>query len=224
MGIADWPEALRPRERLIALGAHTLSDAELLAIFLRTGLPGCSAVELAQRMLLHFGSLNALCNAAVHEFCKLPGLGPAKFAQLQAVLELARRTTLEEIKRESPLTNTLAVRRYLQLRLATLPYESFTVIFLNAKHHVIACEELFRGTLTRAQVHPREVVRAAMHCNAAACILAHNHPSGDALPSSQDHEITHLLSDALGLIEVRVLDHLIVAGRQIYSFIEHGEL
>jgi DNA repair protein RadC len=139
MGIADWPEALRPRERLIALGAHTLSDAELLAIFLRTGLPGCSAVELAQRMLVHFGSLHALCNTAVHEFCKLPGLGPAKYAQLQAVLELARRTTFEEIKRDAPLTSTLAVRRYLQLRLASLPYESFTVIFLDAKHNVISC-------------------------------------------------------------------------------------
>ena len=224
MGIADWPETLRPRERLIALGAHTLSDAELLAIFLRTGLPGCSAVELAQRMLVHFGSLHALCNAAVDEFCRLPGLGPAKYAQLQAVLELARRTTFEEIRESAPLTSTVAVRRYLQLRLAGLPYESFTAIFLDARHHVISCEELFRGTLMRAQVHPREVVRAALHSNAAACILAHNQPSGHAVPSSQDHEMTHLLSDALGLIEVRVLDHLIVAGHQIYSFAEHGAL
>lgn len=224
MRIADWPEALRPRERLIALGAHTLSDAELLAIFLRTGLPGCSAVELAQRMLVHFGSLHALCNATADEFCKLPGLGPAKYAQLQAVLELARRTTFEAIKEGAPLTSTVAVHRYLQLRLAALPYESFTVIFLDAAHYVISCEELFRGTLTRAQVHPREVVRAALQCNAAACILAHNHPSGNAAPSSQDHEMTHLLGDALGLMEVRVLDHLIVAGQEIYSFAEHGEL
>lgn len=224
MGIADWPESLRPRERLIRLGAASLSDAELLAIFLRTGLPGCSAVELAQRMLLHFGSLATLFNASVHEFSVLPGLGPAKYAQLQAMLELARRTTFEEIRNGEPLTTMLAVRRYLQMRLAQLPYESFTIIFLDAKHCVISCKELFRGTLMRTAIHPREVVRAALHSNAAACILAHNHPSGRALPSSQDHEVTHLLADALGLIEVRVLDHLIIAGHQIYSFAEHGDM
>lgn len=224
MGISDWPKTSRPRERLISLGPHALSDAELLAIFLRTGLPGCSAVELAQRMLRHFGSLSALCNAAVDDFCKLPGLGPAKFAQLQAVLELARRTAYEALTAGAPMTSPVAVRNYLQLRLGRLPYESFAIVFLDIRHCIIACEELFRGTLTRAHVHPREVVRAALRHNAAAVILAHNHPSGYASPSTQDHDITQFLANALGLIEVRVVDHLIVAGHTIYSFLEHGDL
>lgn len=224
MGISDWPVALRPRERLIRQGAQSLSDAELLAIFLRTGLPGCSAVELAQRLLLHFGSLGKLCSAAIQDFCAFPGLGPAKFAQLQAVLELARRSTEEELANGVALRSSAAVRNYLNLRLANLPYESFTVLFLDARHHLISCEELFRGTLTRAYVYPREVVRSALRHNAAAVILAHNHPSGEPAPSSQDHELTQLLCSALGLMEVKVLDHMIVAGRRFYSFAEHGEL
>lgn len=224
MGISDWPVSLRPRERLINQGAHVLSDAELLAIFLRTGLPGCSAIELAQRLLIHFGSLGKLCNATIAEFCALPGLGPAKFAQLQAVLELARRTTQEEFTAGTVLTTSAAVRSYLHLRLAHLPYESFTILFLDARHCLISCEELFRGTLTRAYVYPREVVRSALRHNAAAVILAHNHPSGVAEPSPHDHDLTQLLCDALGLMEVRVVDHLIVAGHCFYSFAEHGEL
>lgn len=224
MGISDWPVSLRPRERLINQGAHVLSDAELLAIFLRTGLPGCSAIELAQRLLIHFGSLGTLCNATIAEFCALPGLGPAKFAQLQAVLELARRTTQEEFTTGTVLTTSAAVRNYLHLKLAHLPYESFTVVFLDARHCLISCEELFRGTLTRAYVYPREVVRSALRHNAAAVILAHNHPSGVAEPSPHDHDLTQLLCDALGLMEVRVVDHLIVAGHCFYSFAEHGEL
>jgi DNA repair protein RadC len=209
---------------LINQGAHVLSDAELLAIFLRTGLPGCSAIELAQRLLIHFGSLGKLCNATIAEFCALPGLGPAKFAQLQAVLELARRTTQEEFTAGTVLTTSAAVRSYLHLRLAHLPYESFTILFLDARHCLISCEELFRGTLTRAYVYPREVVRSALRHNAAAVILAHNHPSGVAEPSPHDHDLTQLLCDALGLMEVRVVDHLIVAGHCFYSFAEHGEL
>ncbi|GAC1422802.1 MAG: DNA repair protein RadC [Burkholderiaceae bacterium] len=224
MGISDWPVALRPRERLISLGAHVLSDAELLAIFLRTGLPGCSAIELAQRLLLHFGSLGRLCNAAIQDFCAFPGLGPAKFAQLQAVLKLARRTTREELISGAAFTTSAAVRNYLHMRLANLPYESFTVVFLDVRHCLIACEERFRGTLTRAHVYPREVVRSALRHNAAAVILAHNHPSGVAKPSSHDYELTQLLNNALGLMEVRVLDHLILAGSRFYSFAEHREL
>ena len=224
MGISDWPEALRPRERLINHGAQSLSDAELLAIFLRTGLPGCSAIELAQRLLLQFGSLGKLCNAAMQDFCAIPGLGPAKFAQLHAVLELARRTTQEEITAGTAMTTSIAVRRYLQLRLAGLPYESFVILFLDVGHCLITCEELARGSLTRAYVYPREVVRAALRHNAAAVILAHNHPSGVAMPSPEDHEVTKLLATALGLMEVRVVDHLIIAGKDIYSFAEHGEL
>lgn len=224
MGISDWPVSLRPRERLINQGAQVLSDAELLAIFLRTGLPGCSAIELAQRLLIHFGSLGKLCNATIRDFCAFPGLGPAKFAQLQAVLELARRTTQEEFTAGTVLTTSGAVRNYLHLRLAHLPYESFTVVFLDARHCLISCEELFRGTLTRAYVYPREVVRSALRHNAAAVILAHNHPSGLAMPSPHDHDLTQLLCSALGLMEVRVVDHLIVAGHCFYSFAEHGEL
>lgn len=224
MGISDWPLALRPRERLINQGAQALSDAELLAIFLRTGLPGCSAIELAQRLLLHFGSLGKLCSAAIQDFCAFPGLGPAKFAQLQAVLELARRTTEEELSSGTTMTNSAAVRNYLHMRLGNLPYESFTVVFLDVRHCLITCEELFRGTLTHAHVYPREVVRSALRHNAAAVILAHNHPSGEPKPSPQDHDLTQLLSTALGLMEVKVLDHLIVAGRRFYSFAEHGEL
>jgi DNA repair protein RadC len=224
MGISDWPVALRPRERLITQGAHVLSDAELLAIFLRTGLPGCSAIELAQRLLLHFGSLGKLCNAAIQDFCAFPGLGPAKFAQLQAVLELARRTTCEEMRSGTALTTSALVRNYLRLRLSNLPYESFVVVFLDVRHCLIACEELFRGTLTRAHVYPREVVRSALRHNAASVILAHNHPSGEPKPSPQDHDMTQLLMNALGLMDVRVLDHLIVAGNRFYSFVEHGEL
>lgn len=224
MGISDWPLALRPRERLISQGANVLSDAELLAIFLRTGLPGCSAIELAQRLLLHFGSLGKLCNAAIQDFCAFPGLGPAKFAQLQAVLELARRTTKEELTSGGALTNSAAVRNYLHMRLGNLPYESFTVVFLDIRYCLIACEELFRGTLTRAHVYPREVVRSALRHNAAAVILAHNHPSGEPKPSPQDHDLTQLLITALDLMEVKVLDHLVVAGRRFYSFAEHGEL
>jgi DNA repair protein RadC len=224
MKISDWPVALRPRERLINQGAHVLSDAELLAIFLRTGLPGCSAIELAQRLLLHFGSLAKLCNAAIQDFCAFPGLGPAKFAQLQAVLELARRTTREELASGAAMTTSDIVRNYLHMRLANLPYESFTVIFLDVRHCLITCEELFRGTLTRAYVYPREVVRSALHHNAAAVILAHNHPSGDPTPSPHDHELTDLLVSALGLMEVKVLDHFIIAGHRFYSFAEHGDL
>ena len=224
MGISDWPVSMRPRERLINQGAEVLSDAELLAIFLRTGLPGCSAIELAQRLLLHFGSLGKLCNAAIQDFCAFPGLGPAKFAQLQAVLELARRTTQEEMVTGTVLNTSFAVRNYLRMRLGNLQYESFTVIFLDARHRLIRCEELFRGTLTHAHVYPREVVRSALRHNAAAAILAHNHPSGEAAPSPQDYELTQLLCDALGLMEVRVLDHLVIAGNRFYSFAEHGQL
>jgi DNA repair protein RadC len=224
MGISDWPVSMRPRERLINQGAQVLSDAELLAIFLRTGLPGCSAIELAQRLLLHFGSLSKLCNAAIQDFCAFPGLGPAKFAQLQAVLELARRTTQEEMVTGTVLNTSFAVRNYLRMKLGNLQYESFTVIFLDARHRLISCEELFRGTLTRAHVYPREVVRSALRHNAAAAILAHNHPSGEAAPSPQDYDLTQLLCDALGLMEVRVLDHLVIAGNRFYSFAEHGQL
>jgi DNA repair protein RadC len=224
MSISDWPESMRPRERLISRGAHTLSDAELLAIFFRTGLPGISAIDLAQQALLHFGSLTRLCSASVDDFCRLAGLGPAKYAQLQAVLELARRTIHEEMARGTELNSSSAARDYLRLRLAALPYESFTVLFLDVRHCLIAHEEMFRGTLTHTSVHPREIVRMALRHNAAAVILAHNHPSGSPQPSKHDHALTRMLRDVLHLMDVTVLDHFIIAGRHVYSFADHGEL
>jgi DNA repair protein RadC len=224
MKISDWPEALRPRERLISKGAQSLSDAELLAIFFRTGLPGKSAIDLAQETLLHFGSLTKLCNATLDEFRVINGLGPAKYCQLQAVLELARRTIHEQMHNGAPLTSSRAARDYLSLRLAHLPYETFTILFLDARHSLIAHEEMFRGTLTHTSVHPREVVRMALRHNAAAVILAHNHPSGCPQPSNQDRELTELLRNVLSLMDVSVLDHFIIAGHHFYSFADHGEL
>lgn len=224
MSILDWPESMRPRERLISKGAHTLSDAELLAIFFRTGLPGKSAIDLAQQALLHFGSLTRLCSATLEEFSLLDGLGPAKYSQLQAVLELARRTLHEEMQNGTPLNSSSAARDYLRLRLARLPYEAFAVLFLDTRNCLIACEEMFRGTLTHTSVHPREVVRMALRHNAAAVILAHNHPSGCPDPSDQDRDLTHMLCNALHLMEVKVLDHFIIAGRRFYSFADHGEM
>jgi DNA repair protein RadC len=224
MRISDWPESMRPRERLIGKGAHTLSDAELLAIFFRTGLPGKSAIDLAQEALLHFGSLGRLCSASLEEFCGIDGLGPAKYSQLQAVLELARRTMHEDMENEVELASSTAARDYLRMRLARLPYETFSVLFLDVRNRLIAHEEMFRGTLTHTSVHPREIVRMALRHNAAAVILAHNHPSGCPHPSQHDRELTRMLSSVLTLMDIKVLDHFIIAGRHFHSFADHGEL
>lgn len=224
MAITDWPEDQRPRERLIKHGPHKLSDAELLAVFLRTGVTGKSAVDLGREMIGHFGSLNGLFSARIKEFSVINGLGPAKFAQLQAVLELARRALAEELEAGVTLSSPQAVRQYLQLLLGNKQYESFAVLFLDVKNRLIASEELFRGTLTHASVYPREVVKVALAHNAAAIILAHNHPSGSPDPSAADHVLTRTLKQTLELVDIQVLDHFIVAGRQIYSFAEHGQL
>jgi DNA repair protein RadC len=176
MAITDWPEDQRPRERLIKHGAHALSDAELLAVFLRVGVTGKSAVDLGRDMVAHFGSLNGLFSASLTDFSKINGLGPAKFAQLQAVLELARRALAEELQAGVALSSPLAVKQYLQLLLGGKTHESFAVLFLDVKNRLIASEELFRGTLTHTSVYPREVVKAALAHNAAGIILAHNHP------------------------------------------------
>jgi DNA repair protein RadC len=223
MAITDWPEDQRPRERLVKHGAHTLSDAELLAVFLRVGVSGKSAVDLGREMIGHFGSLNGLFSASLTEFSKLNGLGTAKFAQLQAVMELARRSIAEELRAGETLSSPQAVKQYLQLLLARRPYESFAVLFLDVKNRLIAAEELFRGTLTHASVYPREVVKTALAHNAAAVILAHNHPSGTPEPSAADRTLTQALKQALALVDVRLLDHFVVAGTSIYSFAEHGE-
>ncbi len=224
MAITDWPEEQRPRERLIKHGAAILSDSELLAVFLRVGVAGKSAVDLARDMVQHFGSLNGLFAASLSDFSKLNGLGPAKYAQLQAVLELAKRSLSEELQAGVTLSSPQAVKQYLQLLLGGKAYESFAVLFLDVKNRLIACEELFRGTLTHTSVYPREIVKVALTHNAASVILAHNHPSGTPEPSAADHTLTQALKQALGLIDVRVLDHFVVAGKHVYSFTEHGQL
>lgn len=224
MTIKEWPADQRPRERLIKQGAQALSDAELLAVFLRIGVPGKSAVDLGRDMLAHFGSINALFGASLPEFCVLGGLGPAKFSQLQAVRELARRALEEELQAGVALNSPEAVRRYLQLFLGSKRHEVFVVLFLDVKNRLIATEEMFQGTLTMASVYPREVVKAALRHNCAHLILAHNHPSGVAEPSAADHSLTTTLQQALRLIDVKILDHFIVAGSAVYSFAEEGKL
>ncbi|SNS36800.1 DNA replication and repair protein RadC [Noviherbaspirillum humi] len=224
MAITDWPEDQRPRERLIRHGADALSDAELLAVFLRVGIAGKSAVDLAREMVMHFGSLNRLFSASLRDFSAIPGLGAAKYAQLQAVMELARRALGEDLKAGCALSSPQAVQRYLQLSMARKPYESFTVLFLDVKNRLIASKELFRGTLTHASVYPREVVKDALAHNAAAVILAHNHPSGSCEPSAADLHLTQALKQALTLVDVRLLDHLVIAGSEAYSFADHGQI
>jgi DNA repair protein RadC len=224
MAITDWPEAHRPRERLIKHGPQALSDAELLAVFLRVGVTGKSAVDLGRDMVGHFGSLNGLFSANLADFSMLNGLGPAKYAQLQAVLELARRAMSEELQMGVLLSSPQAVTHYLQLLLNSKPYEAFVVLFLDVKNRLLATQELFRGTLTHTSVYPREVVKAALAHNAASLIFAHNHPSGAPEPSNADHALTQALKQALALVDVRVLDHFIVAGHKVYSFAEHGQL
>ncbi|MBI3150171.1 MAG: DNA repair protein RadC [Betaproteobacteria bacterium] len=222
MPIRDWPATERPRERLLASGAAVLSDAELLAIFLRTGVPGQSAVSLARTLLGRFGGLQALFAATAAEVCAARGLGPAKYAQLQAVLELARRVLAEHAAAKDTLASPAAVRDYLRLTLAARPHEVFLALMLDAQNRLIAAEELFRGTLTQTSVYPREVVKQALAHNAAAVIFAHNHPSGVAEPSRADEMLTQALKSALALVEVRVHDHLIVAGTSVVSLAERG--
>lgn len=222
MAITDWPEGERPREKLLQKGAAALSDAELLAIFLRTGVVGKSAVDLARDLLTRYTSLTRLFAAGEREFCEMHGMGQAKFVQLQAVLEMSRRALQEEMQRGDALGSPNAVRDYLQLLLGGRQQEVFLVLFLDTQHRVIASEELFHGTLSQTSVYPREVVKRALAHNAAAVILAHNHPSGVAEPSQADRHLTDALKQALGLVDVRVLDHFIVAGAGCLSFAERG--
>ena len=222
--IRDWPASERPREKLLARGPAALSDAELLAIFLRTGVTGKSAVDLARELLVRFGGLRPLLEADRQQFCSHHGLGLAKFAQLQATLEITRRHLQEQLQREDVLENPDSTRRYLTSRLRHLPHEVFACLFLDNRHRVIAFEELFRGTIDGASVHPREVVKHALHYNAAALILAHNHPSGVAEPSRADVQITRRLVAALGLVDIRVLDHLVIGDAEAVSLAERGQL
>ena len=224
MAITDWPLDDRPREKLLAKGPQALSDAELVAIFLRTGIKGRSAVDLARDQLTRFGSLSALAGACHESVCAEPGLGPAKYAQLQAALEIAKRTLREKLNAGVSMSAPGAVRDYLRLMLHGRPHEVFVAVFLDAQHRVVAAEELFRGTLTQTRVYPREVVKRALHFNAAAIIFAHNHPSGVAEPSRADEALTAALKQALALVDVRVLDHFVVAGDGALSFAERGIL
>jgi len=223
MAISDWPQAERPRERLLAHGAEALSDAELLAIFLRTGIPGKSAVELARELLGRADGLGGLF-VSPQNFQAIKGLGPAKTAQLAAVMEVARRCLREDLRSASALTSPGAVRDYLRLAISSREHEVFVCLWLDAQHRVIASEELFRGTLTQTSVYPREIVKAGLKANAAAVIFAHNHPSGVAQPSQADELLTRNLKEALSLVDIKVLDHFVVAGHQTLSFAERGLL
>jgi DNA repair protein RadC len=222
MKITDWPVSDRPRERLLEKGADTLSDAELVAVLLRSGVRGKSAVELALEMLARYEGITGMLEAADLETIK--GLGPAKRAQFAAAIELVRRSLREKMKKTAALTSPQAVRDYLRLKLAARKEEAFLCIWLDAQHHTIDIQEAFSGTLTQTSVYPREIVKAALRYNAAAVIFAHNHPSGVAQPSRSDELLTRNLKDALELIEVKVLDHFIVAGHQAISFAERGLL
>jgi DNA repair protein RadC len=224
MPINDWPITERPREKLRAQGPSSLSDAELLAILLRTGVRGKTAVDIARDLLKRFGSLRALLETDCRSFCMLPGLGMAKYAQLHAALELSRRHLSEILQRGDALSCPDDTRRYLQAKLRDRPHEIFACLFLDNRHRVIAFEELFRGTIDGASVHPREIVKQALAHNAAALILAHNHPSGVAEPSHADQQLTHRLKDALALVDVRILDHLVVGDGEAVSFAERGLL
>jgi DNA repair protein RadC len=222
MTIRDWPKDERPREKLLLRGPASLSDAELLAVFLRTGVRGKTAVDLARELLRHFGGLTPLLDAGRRDLSAASGIGIAKYAQVQAALELGRRYLEARLHRADTLSSPEATRSYLMYRLKGLAYEAFLCLFLDNRHRVISCEEMFRGTVDTAQVYPREVVKRALVLNAAAMILAHNHPSGDAEPSHADRAITARLKDALALIEVRVLDHLVIGDGVATSMAERG--
>ncbi|ACT47292.1 RadC family protein [Methylotenera mobilis] len=224
MAITDWPASERPREKLIELGAEALSDAELLAIFLRVGVVGKSAVDLARDLLSQFGSLNGIFAASEDALSQVHGIGSSKYVQLQAIFEMSRRALNEQLQQRDVFQSPQQVRDYLVLKLGALPREVFMVLFLDAQNRLNAAEELFSGTLTQTSVYPREVVKRAMHHNAASVILAHNHPSGVAQQSAADELLTQQLKQALALVDVRVLDHFIVAGNQTLSFAERGLL
>ncbi|PVV10714.1 MAG: hypothetical protein B6D77_08080 [gamma proteobacterium symbiont of Ctena orbiculata] len=222
MPITDWPMDERPREKLLRRGPESLSDAELLAIFLRTGVAGQTAVDLARSLLGEFGGLCHLLGADQQRFCRAKGLGSAKYAQLQAVLEMARRYLHEQLDATEGLSSPQQTQDYLRAKLRHYAYEVFSCLFLDNRHRVIRYEELFRGTIDGASIHPREVVKRALEHNAAALIFAHNHPSGVAEPSRADRQITQRLKDALALVDIRVLDHIVIGEGDAVSLAQRG--
>jgi len=224
MAICDWPEQERPREKLLNKGAQSLSDAELLAIFLRVGIRGKTALDLARELISHYGSLRSLLGAGISEFCQFPGMGPAKYVQLQASLEMSKRYFHDEMCERSFISSTQASKQFLVNALGDRKTEVFACLFLDTQHGILCFEELFYGTLDSASVYPREVVRTVIEKGAAAVIFCHNHPSGSTVASEADIRLTERLKSALELIDVRVLDHMIVARGQVLSFAEQGLL
>lgn len=224
MAITDWPEGERPREKLLAQGSQALSDAELLAIFLRVGVQGKSAVDLARDLLNQFGNLSGIFAASRDELTAISGMGDSKYAQLQAIFEMSRRALQEKLQQRDTLTSPQQVRDYLRLKLGSLAREVFVALYLDTQNRLITSEELFAGTLSQTSVYPREVVKHALHHNAAGVIFAHNHPSGIAEPSQADKTLTQTLKQALALIDIKVLDHFIVVNDKAVSFVELGYL
>ena len=229
MLLKDLPADARPREKLLARGAGALSDSELLALLLRTGIVGKSVLHLADELLADpkdnpngFGGIAGLLNASMTDLQRIKGIGPAKQAELIAVLELARRALAQQLKAKTIFTTPNAVTQYLQLHLSNRPYEVFAVLFVDAHNRMLALEEMFRGSLTQSSVYPREVVLRALHHQATAVVLAHNHPSGSVQPSRADEAITQTLKAALALLDIRVLDHVIVAPGESLSMAERG--
>jgi DNA repair protein RadC len=222
--IRDWTKTERPRERLLDIGAGSLSDAELFALFLHSGVPGWTAVDLARELLQHFGTLRSVLDASATQLCALRGIGPARAAQLLAVSELCRRALAEKARDRALLDSPGAVEDYLKLLIGTRPYEVFVCLYLDARHQLLLAEESARGSITRVAIYPREIVRRALSLNAAGLIVAHNHPSGGVAPSASDRRLTRMLQDALTLIDVRMLDHLVVASNEIFSFARQGWL
>jgi DNA repair protein RadC len=222
MAISEWPEHERPREKLLQRGPATLSDAELLAIFIRSGVPGKTAVDLARDLLARFGGLRELLAANMEELCQASGMGEAKYVQLQASLEMGRRFLAEKLKREVTLGSTRDTMDFLQAQLRDRKNEVFCALFLDNRHRVLAFEELFQGTLNGTAVYPREIIKRALKHNAGAVILVHNHPSGVAEPSRADELLTTRLREALTLVDIRLLDHLVVGDGEMVSFSERG--
>lgn len=222
MPLRDLPTDAQPREKLLTRGAAALSDAELLALLLRTGLPGKGVLQLGQELLDKFDGIAGLLHAGSADLARIKGLGPAKRAELLAVLELARRALAEQLQERAAFDHPQAVKDYLQLHLGAKKHEVFAVLFLDSQHRLLALEELFRGTLTQTSVYPREVVLRALHLHASAVVLAHNHPSGSVQPSGADTSLTQALKAALSLVDVRVLDHIIIGAGQTLSMAEQG--
>ncbi|MCW8879716.1 MAG: DNA repair protein RadC [Kangiellaceae bacterium] len=222
--ITSWPNEERPRERLLKHGASALSDAELLAIFLRTGIKGKNAIELAREIIQHFGGIKGMLAADLEQFCQLKGLGNAKYVQLHACIEMSQRYLAEELAEKDAIQNPAQVKSYVQSKLVSKKNEIFVGLFLDNQHRIIRYEELFSGTINASSVHPRVLVQKSLEFNAAALIVAHNHPSGVAEPSVSDIQITQTIKSALQLIDVRLLDHLIVASHQVISLAELGQV